>query len=435
MSIPDIIARIVADFEDRLIPDPTPRRLVLPDHPGKIDAVIGMRRTGKTWLMFERIRTLEKQGIPRSRILYVNFEDERLPPLDADALHLFPEALYRRHPEVLDQERYFFFDEIQNVPGWERFVRRLIDERGVWIMVTGSSARLLGREVATSLRGRSLATELLPFSFAEALVHQGVDLPRRWPPPAKGRALLSHLLGRYLTTGGFPEVQGVADPLRVRILQDYVQVVVLRDVAERHGISNLVALRQLVRRLTAATGGRFSINKLYNDFRSQGIAVSKDALHAYVDHLEDAYLLFTVPIHTQSEAVRNVHPRTCYLVDPGLATASSYRASEDLGHLLENTVYLELRRRGHEIAYVQTKSGYEVDFLATPLVGSPLLVQVCADLSEPATRARELRALSEAMREQDTTEGLIVTMDERDDLVLPEGRVRVTPAWQWLLEA
>ena len=144
--------------------------------------------------------------------------------------------------------------------------------------------------------------------------------------------------------------------------------------------------------------------------------------------------MFTVPIHAQSEAVRNVHPRTCYLVDPGLATASSYRASEDLGHLLENNVYLELRRRGHEIAYVQTKSGVEVDFLATPLVGPPTLIQVCADLSEPATRARELRALSEAMREEMIAEALIVTMDESDDLALPEGHVRVVPAWRWLLE-
>lgn len=318
--------------------------------------------------------------------------------------------------------------------GWESFVRRLIDEPGAHVAVTGSSARMLSREIATSLRGRSLATEVLPFGYDEVLAWHGVPLPERWPPDAATRALLEHHLRGYLQRGGFPEVQGLTEDLRVRVLQDDVQVVLLRDVAERHGVTNTVALRALVRRLIAAPGGRFSVHRLYHDLRSQGIAVSKDLLHALVGHLEDAFLIATVPIATASESTRNAHPRTCYLADPGLATASAWRASPDWGHLLENAVYLELRRRSCTVSYVVTAAGTEVDFLATPLTGPSALIQVCADLSDPETRARELRALQAAMVERGHAASWIVTLEEEDTISLPEGTVHVVPAWRWLLD-
>lgn len=435
MSLRETVEQLVADFQERSLPRPTPRRVVLHSLPGKVDAVMGMRRSGKTWLLFERIRALEAAGVPRSRILYVNFEDERLLPLGAADLQLFPDALYRRFPSTRLEERWFFFDEIQNVPGWERFIRRMVDEAGTRIALTGSSARLLGREIATSLRGRSLATELLPFGFDEALAHLGVPVPDRWPPPAAMGSLLQHHLRGYLTRGGFPEVQSIQEPTRVRVLQDYLDVVLLRDIIERHGVSNTGALRWLVRRLVGAPCGRFSVNRLYQDLRSQGVSVSKDSLHEWVSHLEDAFLIFPVSIHAWSEQARAVHLRKGYLVDPGLATATSFKAGSDLGHLLENTVYLELRRRGYEVRYVETRSGYEVDFLASSPLGETVLVQVCADISEPPTRERETRALREAMEELSLRESFIVTLEDTDQIELPEGTIHAVPAWRWLLES
>jgi predicted AAA+ superfamily ATPase len=335
MENPEIIDELVADFGTRPLPPITPRLLGLPGLPGKVDVVVGMRRSGKTWYLFQRIQELEAAGVGRDRILYLNLEDDRLAPLKAEDLHRIPEALYRRHPGSREQPCHFFLDEIQNVPGWERFVRRLVDSERVSLVLTGSSAKLLSREIATSLRGRSVASELLPFSFAEALRHAGLAVPERWPPPAAERSLLENRFERYLETGGFPEVQTLDVDLRLRVLQDYVDVVLFRDVAERHGVENLTALRYLERTLLAHPSQRFSVSRFYNDLKSQGIRVGKDTLHEYLGYLEDAFLLFTMTVASPSIRVRQVNPRKCYLVDPALASVASFKASQDQGHLLE----------------------------------------------------------------------------------------------------
>ncbi len=429
-----VIEALIADFQERELPRVTPRSLSLPSIPGKADVVIGMRRSGKTWFLYQRIAELLAQGIDRSRLLYLNFEDERLLPLATADLARIPEAFYRRFPASREQPCWFFFDEIQNVPGWETFVRRLLDTETLSLILTGSSARLLSREIATSLRGRSLATEILPFSFAESLRHEGVEIPEAWPPGAKARSMLEHRFEQYLERGGFPEVQTLTPDLRVRVLQDYLDVVIFRDVVERHGVDNLPALRYLERSLLASPAGRFSVSKLYNDLKSQGIKVGKDTLYAYLDHLEDSFLLFTVPIASPSLRARQVNPRKCYPIDPALAAAVSFRASGDVGHLLETVVYLELRRRGRTLSYMTTPSGYEVDFLAEDIRGSRELVQVCADLEAPATRQRELRALEEGLIETSCERASLVTLRDEGSVEVAGRTVRIVPAWRWALE-
>ena len=429
-----VIETLIADFQEREIPRVTPRSLALPSLPGKADVVVGMRRSGKTWFLYQQIGDLLAQGIDRSRLLYLNFEDERLLPLEMSDLSRIPEAFYRRFPASREHPCWFFFDEVQNVPGWEVFVRRLLDTEKVSLILTGSSARLLSREIATSLRGRSLATEILPFSFAEALRHEGVEPPAAWPPGARARSLLEHRFERYLETGGFPEVQAIPRDLRVRVLQEYVDVVIFRDVVERHGVENLQALRYLERSLLASPAGRFSVSKLFNDLKSQGVKVGKDTLYENLAHLEDSFLLFTLPVASPSVRVRQVNPRKCYPVDPALSSALSFRASEDLGHLLETVVYLELRRRGRSLGYVMTRSGYEVDFLAEHTDGSRELIQVCADLGTASTRQREIRALEEGLRETACETATVITLRE-EGLAEAEGRkVRIVPAWRWLVE-
>ena len=435
MGLVETIDALIADWIDQPIPELTPRHMVLARVRGKVDAVVGMRRSGKTYLLYQEIARLRSSGVPLAQTLYVNFEDERLAPLDARDLHRIPDALYRRFPEVRGRECWFFFDEIQNVSGWERFVRRLVDAGRTHVTVTGSSARLLSREIATSLRGRSLATELLPFSFAETLAHESIEVPRTWPAPARTRSLLENRFAGYLERGGFPEVQRVSDDLRRRILQDYLDVVILRDVAERNGITNIPALRALTRPLLRSPSGRFTVNRLYNDLRSQGVGVGKDALHAWVRHLEDAYLFFTVERHGGSIRQRQVNPRKCYLVDPGLARAVSLPGVTDVGHVLENVVYLELRRRGCTVGYVATAAGTEVNFHVHRSSGKPELVQVCASLADAKTRARELRAIADARQELGPLPATVVTLHDDEQLEASDGAVRVVPAWRWLLES
>ena len=434
MGLEELVDGLIADFQERELPRVTRRDLSLPGLPGKADVVVGMRRSGKTYFLYQQIGERLKSGIDRGRLLYVNFEDERLLPLAAADLSRIPEAFYRRFPANREHLCWFFFDEIQNVPGWETFVRRLLDNEKVALVLTGSSARLLSREIASSLRGRSLSTEILPFSFAESLRHAGIELPGSWPPGAKARSLLEHRLEQYLESGGFPEVQAIPKDLRIRVLQEYIDVVILRDVVERYGVENLPALRYLERSLLASPAGRFSVSKLFNDLKSQGMRVGKDTLYEYLAHLEDSFLLFTVTVASPSARVRQVNPRKCYPVDPALSAAVSFRASGDVGHLLETAVCLELRRRGRSLAYVATRSGYEVDFLAHDSRGARELVQVSAGLEDPSTRQRELRALEEGMKETSCEQATLVTLREEASADLAGRPVRIVPAWRWLLE-
>jgi len=430
-----IIEHLIADFQERDLPKFTRRHAKLPWLPNKIDTVIGMRRSGKTWFIFQAISDLLSKGIPKESILYLNLEDERLLPMTVTDLQKIPDVYYRRYPHLRDKECTFFFDEIQNISGWERFIRRLLDTENIHICLTGSSAKLLSREIATSLRRRSISTEIFPFSFQEMLEHTMVDIGDCTRPGSKKRALLENRLASYLLEGGFPEVQGIDAGYRIRILQDYLDVVILRDLVERHKISKTVPLRYMIRHLMNATAGLFSVNKFYNDLRSQGVACGKNTLHEYLDHLSDAYLFFQVHVHTRSERVRMVNPRKIYTIDTGLVEACSRRIQKGWGHLLENFVFTELRRSYGIIEYYKTKSGHEVDFLVTDRQGRRSLFQVTADLQNPGTRTRELKALNDAMQECGLREAAVITLNEEEQLEAESGRIYVLPAWLWALRA
>ena len=424
---------MIADFHERRLPELTARDAELPSISGKIDAVIGMRRSGKTSRIHQQIGALIGQGVPKAAMLYINFDDERLAELGSMQLGLIHETYFRMFPEHKERRCYFFFDEIQNVEGWERYLRRLMDSEDVQLTVTGSSAKLLSKEIATALRGRAITTEIFPFSFREALRHEGIAVDKGTLPGSAKRALLENRMRNYLETGGFPEVQGLDSPYRIRVLQEYVDVVILRDVIERHRITNVLALRYLLRHLLASPATLFSVNKFYHDLKSQGIACSKTLLHELLTHLQDSYLIYAVPIHASSERARRVNPRKVYCVDSGIASAFARSAHADRGRVLENMVMMELRRRGGTIEYVRTASGYAVDFLVTLRNGEQRLLQVSLSLQDAATRKQELRALHDAMGELGLSSATIITLEE--EALIEDGArtIRVLPAWRWVL--
>ena len=429
-----ILEQLIADFQERDTPAFTRRHVQLPWLANKVDTIIGMRRSGKTWFLFQVISDLLSRKTPKESILYLNLEDERLHPMTAADLHQIPDVYFRRNPGLRDKSCTFFFDEIQNIPGWEQFVRRLLDTENVHICLTGSSAKLLSREIATSLRGRSISTEMFPFSFAEALEHQGIDVEITKRPGKKKQTLLENRLQAYLLEGGFPEVQGIDAEYRVRILQDYLDVVILRDLVDRYRIPNTVPLRYMIRHLMNATARLFSVNKFYNDLKSQGIPCGKNTLHEYLDHLSDAFLFFPICIHTRSERARMVNPRKTYAIDPGLVRACSRNIQPDWGHLLENFVFLELRRSCEVIEYYKTASGREVDFLVTDRSGKTAMIQATVEMHDSATRERELRALVEAMEECRLKEATMVTLNLEEHLETASGHIHVLPAWLWALQ-
>jgi uncharacterized protein len=320
------------------------------------------------------------------------------------------------------------------VPGWETFARRLLDTEQIDLFLSGSSARLLSREIATSMRGRALEVLVHPFSFREALRHTHAEPDRPFAAlPKAARSALEKGLHDYLQHGGFPEAQGAGDRDRTSLLRSYVDVALLRDVIERHQVSNPSALRWLLRHLLSSPAAPFSIQKFYDALRSQGIPVAKDTVHAYLAHLEDAFLVRTVSLHTASERQRMVNPRKAYPVDPGLIPVYERSGRANLGHALETAVLIELERRGAEVGYIRTPTGYEVDFHARLPDGATWLLQVCAAAVAPDTLDREVRALAEAATLYPDATPLLLTLDTLPPHPALPAPLRWQPAAAWLL--
>jgi len=426
-------------LDESLAADPparTRRDIRLPVVRGKAFAVIGVRRSGKTSFLFQCRAERLAAGQLREGQLHLALEDERLAGLSAVELGWLIDEHARRYPGLRESEGVtLYLDEVQTVPGWEGVVRRQMDQAGVEIFVSGSSARLLSREVATSLRGRAMEVLVHPFSFREALRHAGREpggsLARL--PPAEGAKLDRHLR-HYLAEGGFPEAQDTQPRDRAALLSGYVDVVVLRDVIERHAVTHPLALRWIERQLLANPGGAFSVKKHYDTLRSQGVAVGKDTLHAYLAHLEDAFLVRTVAMHSASERQRMVNPRKAYPVDMGLIALFERSGRAHRGRALETAILLELERRGHEVAWVRTPEGFEVDFLAHRAGDPPLLVQACLESEGDETWSRELRALESGAVAHPAARAFLVTLDAvAPRRALPRG-ITWAPAARWLLE-
>jgi predicted AAA+ superfamily ATPase len=435
-QLSQVIQQKIVDMQAAPLPRLTRRDVWLPKVPGKATAVIGMRRAGKTSLLWQLLSERVAAGMPREGLLYFSFEDERLFGLTVDDLDGLLAAYYRLNPQWRDERQAcLFLDEIQLVPGWERFARRILDSENIELFISGSSAQMLSREVATSMRGRAMEAIVTPFSFREALRHAGHEptVPTmRLTKSARSR--LERELSNYLLQGGFPEAQGLDERNRRELLRGYVDVVLLRDVVERHDISQPQVLRWMVQQLLGNAAGTFSINKFHADLKSRGVAVSKDTLHQMLAHLEDAFLLSTVSIASDSVRRRQVNPRKVYPVDPALGLLFERSGKANLGHALETVVLHELRRAGAEVGYVRTADDYEVDFHAFMPDGRVLLIQVCAELSTKETLEREVRALHSAAGTWPSAELVLVALELPPGVALPED-VTFCSAVDWLLES
>lgn len=435
-QIREAIREKLGDAVSRPFPAFTPREADTSVISGKARAVIGMRRAGKTTFLYQCLAERQAQGIPRERLVYFNFEDERLDGLEAGDLGLLPDEYYRSFPSFRQSQSVTWcLDEIQILPGWEKFVRRMMDSEKVEIFLSGSSARMLSREVATTMRGRALETVITPFSFREFARSRGLTVPE--PERLLSSAQQSGWLAcfdQYLDCGGFPEAgQDSMKPHRISLLQGYVDTVIFRDVAERHGIVNLPALRAFVRQLLRQPAGLLSVTKIHADFRSRGISISKETLLALLAHLEDAFLVFTVPVASRSERRQQVNPRKLYVADHSLSAAFNPATVADRGHHLENLVACELMRQSRTLAYVKTTQGHEVDFLATAPDGSTQLIQVAADIGKMETFEREVRALLGATAEFPEAQKILISETQPPRGAIIPQEVKLLPAWRWLL--
>jgi len=426
------IKSIILDFQEMPLETGVPRRLRIEAVRGKAAVCIGVRRGGKSTYMFQVIQRLLDSGVPRQSILYLNFFDDRLHNLRQDNLGLIAEAYYSVYPEKKNTETvYCFFDEIQAAEGWEPFIDRLMRTEKCEIYLTGSSARMLSKEIATQMRGRALSWEMFPFSFREFLDYKGIESGGALS--TKKRLLVQKAFEEYWESGGFPEVAGLSRHLRIKTHQEYFHTILFRDLVERHDVSHPKAVTDLAHRLVDNAASLYSVNSLTGYLKSLGHKVPKSAVSDYLQWFEDAYFLFTVRIFDASAARRDTNPKRVYCVDHAMVTSVSSGILVNSGHLLENLVFMALRRRHPEIYYYKTKSGREVDFIVPTRRRPQMLVQVSESLAEPQTRKREIAALSEAMTEIGLSTGTIVTRNEDERMDVEAGGIEVMPAWRFLL--
>ena len=449
-SLVPTIRMLLEDFHNSILPDIS-RQLVRRDlslgavQKPRVGAtakvVVGMRRSGKTFRMYQEILDLMTAGVDRSHICYFNFDDDRLRPYPEDIIGCVLETFYELHPEARRDGAYVFLDEAQDVEGWDVTVRRILDTEKVALYVTGSSSKLLAEDIATELRGRSISYELLPYSFREFLRGRGVEPTSNAELLSKEvSSLLKGEFRSYLTEGGFPAAQSLDVAERTQLLQSYAQLTVARDVVERIGFSNVAYARTLARVAITSSARDVSISRLDNRGKSSGYTPGRAKIAQLLDAFEDAHLAYQVYEFGYSAQKIRLGGLKLYAADPGLYWASSIATDDSLTYALETAIYLELRRRRStgrlgDISMLKLSSGKEVDFIegdaSTDIATS--LVQACFDMESEKTRVREISALAEAMRRFNQPEGTIVTIGEEAEVALPEGTVHIVPAWKWFL--
>lgn len=423
----NLFKTIIKDFHAAGIPVHKKRDLSVPINSGKIVNIIGSRRAGKTFYFFQLIDHLLK-STSIENIIYVNFEDERL-STEAKDLQYLVDAYFELYPEQ-NSPLFFFFDEIQYITGWEKFVRRLYDTVSKNIFLTGSSSKLLNKEIAYSLRGRSITYELFPLSFSEYLRFINVEISNSFS--TRQKSIIQNKFERYLTGGGFPELVSAEEQLKPRIFQSYFEVMIYRDIIERYKIASITSLKIFIKKCMANTSNKLSINKLFNELKSQGVKTSKDTLYLFTEYVQDCYLLFLVNKYSESLSIQSVSDKKIYCIDNGLANAVSFKFSEDRGRMLENLVFLEMKRRGEEVYYYSNK--VECDFVVSRKNKIVQAVQVTKALHS-GNIEREIAGVSEAIKVFDLECGLILT---EEDASLPRGidvKIEIKPVWRWLLES
>jgi predicted AAA+ superfamily ATPase len=432
----EILKEIILDDQEMANDTGVERHLKIETVQGKATVCIGVRRSGKSTFMRQIIEKLQKEGIPSTSIVHINFFDDRLHFLKEQGLSQIIDAYYQLFPEKKNKETvYFFLDEIQTIPEWELFVERLMRTEKCQVYITGSSARMLSREIATQMRGRSLSWEMYPFSFQEFLNARGIDdIPETTRLTSKMRSKVQNHFEEYWKCGGFPEVINASDSLRIKIHQEYFQTILYRDLVERHDISHPKALRDLALQLIDNTGSLYSINSLYGYLKAQEHKLQKSSITQYLEWLEDGYFLFSVRLYDASLSRSNANPKKIYCIDHSMVSSISSGILINSGHLLENLVFSTIRRKTPDIFYYRTKTGKEVDFIVLIDRAEKKLVQVCETMVEEKTRKREITALLEAMPEQKLSESIIVTRNESETIESEHGTIHVIPIWKFLLD-
>lgn len=376
----------------------------------------GLRRAGKSFYLYQIIQQNFSQN-NFEEVLMINFEDERLLEVSTENLHEIIEAYY----ELYARQPVVFLDEIQNVPHWQKFVRRIADE-GLRVYVTGSNAEMLSAEIASTLGGRFVNKEILPLSFSEYLRFNGFAYNKRTKFSKEKYELLRYF-GLYLKFGGFPEIMRFND--KKEFLSSVYQKLFYGDLMARYTITNGIVLKLLVKKMAESVNNETSVNRIKNLIKSTGVAIGNNTLFDYLGYLESSYMIGSISnFHSKfSEKETN---KKYYFMDNGILNLFLF---DQDSKLLENQVYVQLRRLGCTVYFLKRK--LEVDFYVPE---KEWIIQVSYSIRDKETYDREVKALQLSMKEFNVQRSFIITFDEEKSIQTEQGVIHVIPLWQWLLE-
>lgn len=393
----------------------------------EIIIITGVRRGGKSSLMRLISNDLiEKYDILQDNILYLNFEDERFTYFDINDFEQVYEIFLELYHPV--GRKYFFLDEIQNVKGWEKWLNRLYEFEDLKIFVTGSNATLLSSEIATALTGRNRQLIVYPFSFNEFLSLRNYSITEKDFYLREKRLEIKRLFDEYLKLGGFPEVLKISDNT---LLEQYLKDIIYRDVIARYSIRNIKEIKELTLFLASNIGTIQS----YNNLREMINVKSLNTIKNYLEMLENVFLFFKIDLFSFSVKKQIYNPSKIYSVDSALSNAIAFKFSENIGHIYENIVFIELQRKNKEVFYWKSKRGREVDFVIKSGLKIDEAIQVCFSFTDKKTRDRELESLLSAKNELNVDNLVMITEDEKGEEVIDGASVRIIPLWKWLLQS
>ena len=424
-----ILRTLLYEWKDRKLPETigrdAPLDTALQQGTNNATVITGFRRVGKTYLLFEAIKKLLETR-SREEIVYINFEDERIiSPSTYLLTDLIPEiqAVYGRKPKCL------FLDELQLIPHWSKWVRRILDTESIQLFITGSSSKMSSAELPTELRGRAWEVKVSPLTFHEFLRFKQTKIDFDKLALVKDEmARFRFLFDEYLIFGALPAVVLTAQEKKQELLQSYFQTVVQRDIAERYKIDNEIALKTLFK--LVLNSSYITISKLANSLKSMSIPVGKSTVDKYLSYIGSSYFMNELYIHHPSVRNQLQYARKVYFVDTGFITALSTKFSKNMGRLFENVVFQQLARENETMHYYKDSQGNEVDFTILEDGKTTALYQVCFDLMDEETQKREVRSLLKASIALNCQNLNLLTL-EKSDLKLPQ-TIKIIPIAEFL---
>lgn len=429
------IKQYLIDFQERTFPYLIDRDTHLKKS-SKIQTVIGARRVGKTYLLFNKIKKLEEKGIKRSQIIYLNFENPVLNEMKYTEIKEIIELHWSISPKTIKKQLYLLIDEPQTINKWELAIRELYDDYNCQIFITGSSSKLLSKEISTSLRGRSITAILLPLSFKEFLDFKKFKYDMN-KLSTKSKAQLINYAQEFLRFGGYPEIVLEKNKNeKLKIIKDYFDLTIYKDIIDRHNIKNTQVIKWMINYLISSVAGEISVNKIYLNLKSNGIKISKNTLYEYFSSLEDSFFIFPVRKAEHSHKKQGLSIPKVYLNDIGFLNLFSIK---EHGKRMENVIFLELLRQKNkdplmDINYWKSAAQKEVDFIVKKGRKIESVIQVCYSLLNEKTKEREINGLLAAMKEFKFKKGVIITQDREGTEHIKGKTIHCIPLWKWLLQ-